>query len=178
MAEVIAINLTGAKELIAALTQLPERVEKKVAGFALREAAKPILKAARQNAPVGEYPESSGRTGGTLRKSIKIRAWKKKRPGVVGFSVGGSVIEFPKGKAFYGYFQERGWIPFKRAKGEPHIRDRKVKPGQYKIPGKYFVRRAYDAHKHVSAATLERLIIKGMEREAERLAKKHAKAAV
>lgn len=176
--EIIAVNLTGLTDLVAALKALPERVEKKVVTFALREAAKPILKTARKAAPVGRYPENSGRVGGQLKKNIKIRVFKKKRPGVVGLSVGSNVSDSPQGKVFYGYFQEKGWIPFRRAKGEPHVKDRQLKPGEYRIPGKFFIRRAYDANKTISADTLGRLIVKGMEREAARLAKKHAKTAV
>ena len=56
MASGMTIDLRGQRELIAALTELPLAVEKRVLSFALREAAKPILKAARASAPVGSYP--------------------------------------------------------------------------------------------------------------------------
>jgi HK97 gp10 family phage protein len=204
--EIIAINLTGLTELVSALKQLPERVEKKVVSFALREAAKPLLKAARKLVPV---------KSGLLKKSIKIRAFKKKRPGIVGFSVGGSIVNFPQGEAFYGFWQEYGWRVGKRpwrshtslksletrlaewegilerqrlsrkkrlqvvrfVKGfKQSIRERR-NDKRRQIPGKFFIKRAYDAHKHITADTMAKLIVKGMEREATRLAKKHAKTA-
>lgn len=210
--EIISIDLTGSKELIAVLKALPGQVEKKVLSFAVREAAKPILKAARRLVPVGKYPQGSGEVGGTLKKSIKIRAFKKKRPGIVGFSVGGNIRDFPQGEAFYGFWQEYGWRAGKRpwrshtslkhlqtrlaewegilerqkltrrkrlqvqrfVKGfRQSIRERK-NDKRPQIPGKFFIKRAYDANKHVSRDTMEKLIVKGLEREAERLAKKAA----
>jgi HK97 gp10 family phage protein len=169
MAETVSINLFGHKELIRALEQLPVAVENRVLKFALREAAKPMLKAARANAPVGR--------SGLLKKSIKIRTMKRKK-GRVGFTVGASRDNLPTGKAFYGYFQEKGWVTGKRTADDRRTqkagKERQPREGQRRIPGKFFTRRAFDAHKHVTERQMHDLIVRGIKREADRLGKKAA----
>jgi HK97 gp10 family phage protein len=166
MAETVSIDLFGDRELISAFEQLPEAIENRVLKYALREAAKPILQSARANAP---------RATGALKKSIKIRTMKRKK-GRVGFTVGSSARDIPEGKEFYGYFQEKGWVTGKRTSADRQAQkkgiERTPKMGQRRIPGKFYVRRAFDAHKELAKAQMRELILKGLEREAERLAKK------
>jgi hypothetical protein len=207
MAETVFANLSGHKAVLLVLEQLPAAVENRVLKHALREAAKPILKSARANAP---------KDTGALRKGVKIVAWKRK-PGRVGFTIG-----LTPDIAFYGYLQEEGWSagkrPWKSHRSERSVEarlneleaigkrqkfDRSKKAGRRelrgfisslraaranlaarkadtrrKIPGKFFIRRAYDAHKQAAADRMGDLIVKGMEKEAERLAKKMKAAGV
>jgi HK97 gp10 family phage protein len=94
---IVSVNLSGQKELLSALKELPDRMQKNVIRFALREAAKPILNGAKIRAP---------KKTGNLVKNLKIKAWKsKKNSGKIGVSVGYVV----GGQAFYAHFQEFGW---------------------------------------------------------------------
>lgn len=166
MAQTVSIDLSGFKELVSALERLPVAIENKVLKFALKEAAKPILKSARANAP---------KDTGALKKAIKIRTMKRKK-GRVGFTVGPFARDIPGGKAFYGYFQEKGWVTGKRTaddrRSQKAGKERQPKQGQRRIPGKFYLRRAFDANKSITQQQMHDLIVKGIEREAERMAKK------
>jgi HK97 gp10 family phage protein len=68
--------MTGHKEIVAALRELSAKMEKKVLSQALRDATKIYADAIKQEAPV---------LSGKLRRSVKVRAMKRKR-GRVGYS--------------------------------------------------------------------------------------------
>lgn len=105
MADSVIIDLQGEKGLIKALSELKKTGQKSAVTRAMRKAAKPIQKAAQQQAP---------KRTGQLRKSIKVRSMRRSR---VRFGI--RVVTSPgknlfTGKTFYGAFQEFGWKTGKR----------------------------------------------------------------
>ncbi|WP_165068264.1 HK97-gp10 family putative phage morphogenesis protein [Paludisphaera rhizosphaerae] len=80
MAKSKATIVTGIEEIDRRLRQLEPAIGKKVVRQAIRQALKPVLAAAKANAPV---------ESGALKRSIKLRAVKPKvrRKGVVGLDV-------------------------------------------------------------------------------------------
>lgn len=123
---VFSISLDGDMTLQARLRELTPRLEKSALRTALRESARPMLAAAQKFAPVlgtnvfeetvwtgkrwGKRKFATGRIGGSLRKSLRIRAFKRSRKNRVGVWIGTSALASPfQGKQFYGAFQEFGW---------------------------------------------------------------------
>ena len=66
----IDISLLGDKALQRKLNRLPQKIQKKVMRQALREGARPILAAAKTNAPVDT---------GRMKASLKLRSHKARR---------------------------------------------------------------------------------------------------
>jgi HK97 gp10 family phage protein len=95
----IRMSLFGDKQVMARLKGIAPRLRKKALTKAARMAMRPLLQAAKANAP---------KASGALRKSIKMRAMKRNRRGVVGVYVA-TGEKFFKGDQFYGGFQEFGW---------------------------------------------------------------------
>ena len=91
------VQLKGARELYEALSEMEPRLAKKVLRTALRNAARPILAAAKANAPY--------QTGAT-RSQLKLRAMKRKK-GRVGVIVQTGEGAY-KGDVFYASFAEWG----------------------------------------------------------------------
>jgi hypothetical protein len=122
----LSISLDGDWTLQARLRELTPRLEKAALRTALRESARPMLAAAQKFAPVygtktfvetvfvdkrwRKRTFATGRIGGSLRKSLRIRAFKRSRKNRVGVWIGTSALASPfQGKQFYGAFQEFGW---------------------------------------------------------------------
>lgn len=117
----LQISLSGDAKLLATLRGLEKKHAKAVVRKASRKAAKPIVAAARANAPVKT---------GALRKSIKVRAIKRSRSRI-GVRIGTSGHESAfVGKQFYGAFQEYGWFTGKRTK---ETRRAQAKNAQHKM---------------------------------------------
>lgn len=94
------IALEGDKELMAWFRTVEDSLQKKVLRRAMRNAAQPIAKQAKANVR---------RKSGDLSKSIKVRAKKRNKRGIVGVSVATSKDDnLFKGNQFYGAFQEFG----------------------------------------------------------------------
>lgn len=142
----MTFKLTGDKRLDRKFAALPMKVEKKILRQALRPAAKLILDSARQNAPVDT---------GALRKSLAVRAGKRTRKGTVRVQVQTSDGMFT-GKTFYGAFQELGHHRGKRSLGS----------GRPMIPGKHYIKRAFDSRKFAAQVLAQSLIAEGILREA------------
>ena len=121
------IIITGSKSLTRMLNALGSTKARAVHRRAIRKAARPILSAAKSNAPVDS---------GALRNSLTIRAIKKSRRGV-GVRVTNKVGHDFKGKQFYGGFQEFGWKLGKRRSRTGGTPD-----NRRKIAGKWFMRNA------------------------------------
>ena len=70
------VKIEGLDDLKRAIAELAGDLKRKVIRAALRDAAKPIQRAAVQNAPTlqGDHPY---RLPGTLRRSIKVKASKR-----------------------------------------------------------------------------------------------------
>jgi HK97 gp10 family phage protein len=110
----VKMRLTGAKELKAALQNLPlDDNRDGIARRVLKEAGKPILAAARSMAPVDT---------GRLKKAIFMRSQRVQRGDVT------VAIGVRRGRVFYGWFQEFGTKylppqPFMRPAWDAHKGD-------------------------------------------------------
>lgn len=144
------IKITGARAIQRALDELPKRLAKKVIRQALRAGAKVIQPAAK-----AEAPEKTGQT----RRAIKVRAGKSRKKNVIslGVIIGKGSYQ---GETFYGAFQNFGWKTGKRGSSN-----------RTQVPGKHFMEKAL-AEKGVAARDVaEDVILAGIEREAQGLAK-------
>lgn len=116
------INVIGLAELQKFLDKLPAKMEANILRGALRAGAKPILEAARQNAPVGEPSDAAKRKykvyAGALRDSLRISARIDKRNGSVVASVkAGGKVRKTGADVFYANFSEFGTRPHALSKG-------------------------------------------------------------
>lgn len=127
------INVKGFAELQKVLDQLPAKMEANVIRGALRAGAKPILEAARQNAPVGptnfENITLYGGYTGALRDSIRISGRIDKRDGKITASVKSGGKTRGGADVFYAHFVEFGTRPhalsgFKKEKQHPGTKPR------------------------------------------------------
>lgn len=103
------------KDVLAALDNLPAKIEANIARGALRAAAKPLLDAAKENVPI---------KSGALRDSIRISSSVDRKAGEIrtAVKVGGKT---KKGDAYYAHMVEFGTGPFYegsgRTIGKPYI---------------------------------------------------------
>jgi HK97 gp10 family phage protein len=74
----VKIEVSGAQEIIKALDQLAPKAERKVLRQAMRKGLKPLLDAAKAEAPVDS---------GKLRNSLVIRAAKSRKRGAISLEV-------------------------------------------------------------------------------------------
>ncbi len=118
------IRVIGARDLQEKLAKLEKKIANKILRQAVRDAAKPMLREAKANAPVSNFDGPSGlskqavrqairddkKAGlhypGMLRDSIKIKAMRS-RKGRIGVTIATDKGLF-KGETFYGGFQEFG----------------------------------------------------------------------
>lgn len=115
-------EVKGLKELNKFLQQLPAKVETNIMRGALRAAAKPVMEAAKANAPTGEPSESARKRyklyNGALRDSIRISSRIDRR----NKQVKARVIVGGKSKktgadVFYSHIIEHGARPHSVKKG-------------------------------------------------------------
>lgn len=152
------IKLTGARELDLALRNLDRKIARKLVRQALRAGAKIIRDEAQQNAPV---------LSGQLKKSIKVRAAKSRRRGVIRLQVQTADGDYA-GDEFYASFIEYGFmkqetrrledgslISLKRGSGTPTY-----------FPPRPFMRPAFESKKHEAARLVETTLRESIEREA------------
>jgi HK97 gp10 family phage protein len=164
------LKVSGLKEVQRSLYSYSRQLGDKVVFQALLEGAKLMQKKARANAP---------KKTGRLRRGIivkKSRINNGKRNDLLGVYM---TLRTGKGKAdpkdaFYGRFQEDGWNvkgASRTSKGQRaeivarfgKRTGRKTLPGNRDIPGKKFMRNAFDSTKEASA----QLIIAATERGSE-----------
>lgn len=136
------MNVRGHRQVIARLGRLEKKVARKILSQSARVAMRPVLAAAKANAP---------KKTGALAKSVRMRALKRNRKGRYGVRVMTSK-EWFKGDEYYGAFQEFGWKAGKRRPGyrrkfRPELDTRK------EIPGKHYVQRAYESHGETALRT-------------------------
>ena len=172
MAEIVKIE--GLHDLQLMIGGLPTHLKKKVMYRLLRKAAGPILKAAKQNAPVAK--KATKRViPGLIRDTLKIstsRYWKPMKgefgvyikpitpPGIKKARKSLKGLYF--GDPYYYRFQEEGFHAvgrskitgsFGRKKG-PSLRARRnsqYADGRYRfIPGKQFIGRAFESQKYTA----------------------------
>lgn len=108
----VHVSLAGDVETVNLLKELPQKLVKGALRKALRAGANVVLRGAKFRAP---------RKSGLLVKSMKVRAFKRTRKNVVGFTVGTSAGDY-KGSDFYGAFQEYGWTPSGPHAASPGLR--------------------------------------------------------
>jgi len=131
-------TIDGVEEILAELKTLEARVAKKLIQSALRKAMKPIKKAIDQNIPVGE-------TGAMKEAGSKIRSLKRSRKRF-GVTVG---------------IGKKDWTG-------PTWYAANVELGTSKMPGRGFMRRAFDEKKEEAAKIIKDEIGKGILKEANR----------
>ncbi len=178
MPDNVAIDLSGDKELIAALNNLTPALEKKALRTALRESSKPILSAAKARAP---------RDTGALKKSLRIKAFKRTRKGKVGFSIGTSSLGSAyQGKQFYGAFQEYGWHTGKRTneirrsqsaarRGSTTAKQALLGDSRKFIEGRKYMRQAYTSQKQATLTLMRQRIFEAIDRTVKAQAAKGIK---
>lgn len=71
----ILIEVKGLDQLAAALKQFPEKIARKEVDKSLKEAATPILRQARANAPVLAH-STNYRRAGVLKRSIRMKLFR------------------------------------------------------------------------------------------------------
>lgn len=138
MGKGVDIKIKGAKQLAKDLGTFSKNVATKITRKALRAGAKIIQKAAKANAP---------KLTGLTKKSIKVRAAKKKR-GRVAILVQIGAGDY-QGQTFYASFLEYG---VKRKTENP---DSESEGGNYRIQPMGFIRRAYDEKADAAAQAIE-----------------------
>lgn len=160
---IIRMELTGAKELEAALQELPKAIGKAVLRRALIKAAEPIAEDARQRLQSLVHTVT-GRLLRGIGVSTKLSRRQKKlagaKPGEVRVYVGAS-------PARHAHLVEFG------------TRERFTKDGKSSgvMPSFPFLRPAWEAGKRAALDRLGNLIWAEIKKAAERLAKRRAKAA-
>jgi HK97 gp10 family phage protein len=138
-----SFKVEGLRELHDKLRTLDDKIAKKVIRAALKNAAQPILHAARSKAPV---------KSGLLVSTLTVKTGSSKRKGTITARVQTKAGDF-KGEDFYGAFQEYGWMH-----GDTHI------------PGKGFMRAAYDENKDKALRIFQQEAGAGIEKEAKKKA--------
>lgn len=136
----VTIDLSGDAALLAELSALPGKLQRKAFRTASRRAGKIYAEAAKARAPVDT---------GQLRRSIKVRALKRSRT-AVGVTVGTSKKDYT-GDQFYAAFIEYGHKLGKRKRGG----NAGDSDNRKQVPAKPFMRPAFDA----SAAQLQQVFI-------------------
>lgn len=163
------LEFKGLKQLDKALEQLPLKVQKKVMTGAVRAGANVMKKQAKKEAPVSE-------NGGYLRDSIIARKKKKAKLTELVYEVG------PSREAYYGLMQEIGFIATgpKEATGKgltyrefraraKATRTAKGKKGATHVPGKHWLRKAFNLTFRRAMEKTKANLTKGIEREAAKL---------
>lgn len=166
MAEYVAIEVKGLREVKAALLRYPPKLARKFVMTGIREALKIIQKDARRLAP---------RETGDLRRAIKIKRSKintKPKRGRYGM-----YLHINKKNAYYGRFQHDGWNTHGQKTGgflrDPSQRraitnvfgtrtGRRTLPGRTNVPGKKFMLRAFRRKKKKSVRFFGRAMNKGV----------------
>ena len=169
MADGVTVRIDGIQDLKIAIEDLTQDMRKKVVRAGLRAEALPMVREARQSAPVLKK-QSKYRTPGLLRRSINVFNSKQNngRNGVLGVYIGvRGPTKFKKlaasigGKGsrnpfdpFYWWWQEFGFTATgrKTIRGGARLRERRrtegIKRGTFRaIPGKRFMRDAFDNQK-------------------------------
>lgn len=154
------IRVKGLAELQAFLDKLPKKVEQNIMRGALRAGAKPVLEAARQNAPTGEPSDTNRRKynlySGALRDSLRLSARIDRRKGqVVARVVAGGKSKKSGADVFYANMVEFGT--------KPHVIGDGQHPG---VMPKPFMRPALDSEAGAALVAVGEYIKK-------RLATKH-----
>lgn len=154
----VTITFQGDKALERKLAKLPAVLKQKIVRAGLLKAGKVIRDQAKENAP---------KKTGALSESIRERAYSNSQgdPVVVVETKAG----FFKGKQFYGAFQEFGWRKGKRVglnANRKGSHKRGVNAAREKVPGKHFIKRAFESKGEEAAQVAVVAIRDALEKEA------------
>lgn len=167
------LAVTGVKELVSALQQLPIVARKRVLKSAVSKASTPVVKAAKKLVPLGAGLKPDGSPREHLRKTITKTAAKVYKNGSVVVTIGPRYRAAP-----HSHLVDLGTKPHDiRFTKHVFLNGRPVIfPGQViQHPGAkaaHFMQGALDAVGDKSRAALEQGIAKGIEKEAAKLAGK------
>lgn len=143
-------KISGIKGIDKALTELPNRVAKKVIRKAMRSALKPVQSRVKALAPVGET--------GQLKQAVKVRASKRKKK-LIFLNVRIGKQDFT-GDTYYGAMVEFGH----------KIRSGGQVVGQ--VEGQHFMQKAFDQTAPQARDEATKAIKEGIEQEAKALARR------
>lgn len=182
MADGIVTRIEGLADLKIAIEALKSDLRKRVVRGALRDAARPMVRQARTDAPVLKST-AKYRTPGLLKRSIKIFGSKRQngRDGTIGIYIavrGNKKLIAAGGKGwknpndpFYWWWQEFGFTAVGRKKiggGARHREGRiaeRVRGGTArKIPGKKFMTNAFESMKGAAVEIFEQRIAHHIEK--------------
>lgn len=149
------LNVRGHRQVIARLGKLEKKIARKILSQSARMAMRPILAAAKSNAP---------RDSGALARSIRMRAMKRNRRGRIGVRVMTSQ-EWFKGDQYYGAFQEFGWKAGKRLAGYRR-KSNAVADTRRQIEGKHYVQKAYESRGETALRTFVATVADRITKEA------------
>jgi HK97 gp10 family phage protein len=153
-----SLELTGATQIMAKMERLDTAVQRTIATKSLREGLKPILTAARRNAPVGIYEYASQavrRSPGTIKRGIKIRAGKRSKTSVA--MLVGVGKKWFTGDEWYAAFVEFGHKTGKRSRGLGPRRQ---------VAGEHFIEYSYDEQKDRAKSIIQSTFLGEVERQA------------
>ena len=141
-----AVVVDGMKELDKALEAFIPKLQNKAIRHGSRKSAQMVARIAKDRAPVGDpddpHYDSSDTGPGQLKRNIKTRALPRSRTTTGAQVTLGGTKSMYVGEAFYGAFQELGWIHTGRGKGR--------RGTGKKIEGLGFLRSAlYDSQRDV-----------------------------
>ena len=126
------MKVKGLKKINKMLGKLGKKDAKIICKKALREAAKPLLSDIRSSVPVDT---------GTLKKAIKIKTWKRPKPGEIGVKIAPDFVKAPHANLI-----ENGYVG----------RDGKF------VAGKHYMLKGYKKHKSSAASSAIKNILKGI----------------
>lgn len=156
------MELTGARELEAALRELPKRIGKAAIRRALKKVAQPIEADAKQRA--AQIKHGLGERGVSISTRVSRRQKRGRR------------VDKNTVHLFIGAHSAR--------RGLAHIIEFGTGPRHHKsgkstgrMPAQPFMRPAWEAHKHQLLPALGRELWTEVDKAAQRLAKRRAKAA-
>jgi HK97 gp10 family phage protein len=142
-------RMEGLEELGKVLDMLPERIQTRVAGSAVRAGANVSCSIVQQAAPQdAKLPRSkASQKYGSLSANIEVQALKPKHKGERGYKV-------TTGDAFWGHFLEFGTI---------------------KMAARPWFRPAFTSSISVAFDKIRDILLKGLDREANKLAGDYSK---
>ena len=129
--------IQGLEKTLKSLKKFDAQLQKKILRQAMRAALKPIKATAKADAPV---------LTGQTRAAIKIKAGKQRKKGCIRLNVVIGEGDY-KGDQFYGSFQEYGYHNHKTGK---------------LIPGKHFMKKAFDSQKGNAKNIVEVMVASGI----------------
>ena len=157
MADGASIQLSGMDDILRAFKRLGEKEGKKIVRKATRNGTKIIAKEIKARAP-----EDTG----TLKRSITVRARRKRRKNEISFSTFFNTAKFPQLLNFS--LGSKSDIGTRKFSGQRYFYPAALEYGTNRMNARPFVRPAWDSKKRVALDTVLTQIRSGIEREAKK----------